>query len=149
VGFLRAYDFGRWVGFDRLALEIKRSSAPNDKIIGPNANVLTFLTDRQVYEPIIGNRTKAAGQLFHLALFPADPDWHRSTGEYEEKLKQFLRTLHKREGADIAGLEANLKLAELVKAPAHHLSAAEKIEHARQMAAHKRRAARMATRSHL
>ncbi len=143
VGFIRAYDFGRWADFDQLALAVHESTSPRDKIIGPDANVLTFLSDRQVYAPIFGNRTKAAGKLFQLAVFPADPDWHRSTGDYEQALKQFLRTLHRREGTVIAGPDANLLLARLVVAPRHHLSEAEKLEHARKMAAHRLRAQRL------
>jgi hypothetical protein len=140
VGFIHAYDFGRWAGFDQFATALHNATSRQDKIIGPEANVLTFLADRQVYEPILGNRTKAAGKLLHLAVFPADPDWHKSTGDYEQALKQFLRTLHRVEGTVIAGPKANLALAPLAKAPTHHLTPAEKLAHARKMAAHRLRA---------
>jgi hypothetical protein len=148
VGFIRSYDFGHWVGFDRLALAIRQSTTPNDKIIGPDASVLTFLSDRQVYAPIIGTKTKIAGQLFHLAIFSAEEDWHQSKRDYDQMLKKFLRTLHKQQGAVIAGPEANLKLAELSPIPAHRLTKAERIEHARRMAAKRKRAARTTAPSH-
>jgi hypothetical protein len=145
VGFLRAYDFGRWVGFDRLAVAIHRSTTPHDKLIGPDANVLTYLSDRQIYEPILGNRTKVAGRLFHLALFPADPDWHRSDGDYPLMLKQFLRPLRKQEGRIIAGPQAGFALAQLAPVPAQRLTQAQRLAHARQMAAHRRWARKPAT----
>jgi hypothetical protein len=146
VGFLKAYDFGHWVGFDRLAMSIHKATSPHDKIIGPDANVLTFLTDRQVYPPILGNRTKLAGQLFHLAIFPADMNWHRSNGEYEAALKPFLRELHRMEGPIIAGPQAGLSLAQMIAIPPHHLSKSAHLEHDRKMALRRKRAARQATR---
>jgi len=142
IGFLRTYDYGHWIGCDQLAQEIQNSTNKKDKIIGPDASVLTFLCDRQVYAPIIGTKTKVAGQLFHLAIFPTAEDWHQSKGEYEQKLRQFLRTIHRQQGAVIAGPDASLKLAELAPIPKHRLTKAERIEHARRMAAKKKRAAR-------
>ena len=148
VGFLHAYDFGRWEGFDQLALEIHRATNPKDKIIGPSASVLTFMSDRQVYAPIIGDKTKAAGALFHLVIFPTQEDWHQSKGEYEQLLRPFLRTLHKQQGEVIAGPAAGLQLAKLAPIPAHRLTKTQRIEHARRIAARNRAAARKANSAH-
>jgi hypothetical protein len=147
VGFPRTYDFGRWVGFDHFATEIRSSTSPQDKIIGPQANVLTFLSDRQVYAPVLGHKTRVAGQLFHLAVFPADPQWHQSKEDYELALKQFLRTLRKQQGSVIAGPEANLKLAQLTPIPAHRMTPAQRLERARHIAIRRRRAAAKAARA--
>jgi hypothetical protein len=142
VGFLRAYDFGRWIGFDELGRRVHQATSPRDQLVGPDASVLTFLSDRQVYEPILGNRTKAAGKLLNLAIFPMDTEWHQSKEEYPQELKQFLRTLHKQEGERITTPAANYQLARLTKLPAHRLTAAQRLEHARRMAAHRDAAAR-------
>jgi hypothetical protein len=146
VGFLKAYDFGRWVDYDKLGLAIRRSTSPHQKIVGPNANVLTFLSDRQVYEPVLSNRTKAAGKEIDLAIFPTDEEWHQSKGEYERELKQFLRTLHKQAGPTIAGPDASLQLASLAPIPKHRLTLAQRLDHARRMAKHRLREAQLATR---
>jgi hypothetical protein len=145
VGFIHAFDFGRWADYDKLGKAIHDATKPRDKIVGPNANVLTFLSDRQVYEPVLGTQTKAAGKLFNLAIFPAEEEWHQSKGEYEQMLKQFLRTLHKQASTVVAGPDANLKLAELAPIPSHRLTKAQRIEHARRMAIKKQRQAAMST----
>jgi hypothetical protein len=148
VGFLRTYDFGRWIGFDALGDDIRNATDPPDMIIGPDANVLTFLSDRQVYAPEFDRRTHTAGRLFHLAIFPADVDWHASTEEYPRELKQFCRILHRQQGTVLAGPAGGYLLAQVAPLPAHRMTPAEKLEHFRRLARHRAAALRAAAASH-
>jgi hypothetical protein len=71
VGFLNTYEYGKWSGVYDLADLVRRGCGPNDKIIGPEATVLTYLSDRQVYPLTVQFNTGPAGSaLYRAALFP-------------------------------------------------------------------------------
>jgi hypothetical protein len=71
VGFLNTYEYGKWSGVYDLADLVRRGCGPNDKILGPEATVLTYLSDRQVYPLTVQLNTGPAGSaLYRAALFP-------------------------------------------------------------------------------
>jgi hypothetical protein len=49
VGFAQAYHGGKWQGVEAVAKMIHDHVRPDQKIIGPEATVLTFLSDRDVF----------------------------------------------------------------------------------------------------
>jgi hypothetical protein len=49
VGFLQAYHGGKWAGVDFVAKMIHDNVQPDQKIFGPEATVLTYLSDRDVF----------------------------------------------------------------------------------------------------
>jgi hypothetical protein len=49
VGFLRAYHGGKWAGVHDVAKMVGDNVRPDHQVIGPEATVLTFLSDRHVF----------------------------------------------------------------------------------------------------
>jgi hypothetical protein len=49
VGFLQAYHGGKWAGVDAVAKMIQENVKPDQKVVGPEATVLTYLSDRDVF----------------------------------------------------------------------------------------------------
>lgn len=49
VGFMKAYHVGKWDGVDKVAAMIRDHVAPEQQVFGPEATVLTFLSDRKVF----------------------------------------------------------------------------------------------------
>jgi len=49
VGFLAAYHQGKWAGVDQVAKMVHDNVRPDQKIFGPEATVLTFMSDRDVF----------------------------------------------------------------------------------------------------
>jgi hypothetical protein len=49
VGFMHAYHSGKWAGVDDVARMVRDNVRPGQKIFGPEATVLTFLSDREVF----------------------------------------------------------------------------------------------------
>jgi hypothetical protein len=49
VGFARAYHGGKWLGVEEVGKMIREHVGKDQKVFGPEATVLTFLSDRDVY----------------------------------------------------------------------------------------------------
>ena len=49
VGFERAYHGGKWAGVGQVATMIRQNVRPDQQVIGPEATVLTYLSDRNVF----------------------------------------------------------------------------------------------------
>jgi len=49
VGFLKAYHAGKWAGVRDVARMVHDNVHPDQQVIGPEATVLTFLSDRDVF----------------------------------------------------------------------------------------------------
>jgi hypothetical protein len=49
VGFLQAYHVGKWAGVRDVAKMVQDNVRPDQQVIGPEATVLTFLSDRHVF----------------------------------------------------------------------------------------------------
>jgi 4-amino-4-deoxy-L-arabinose transferase-like glycosyltransferase len=49
VGFLAAYHQGKWQGVDQVAKMVREHVRADQKIFGPEATVLTFMSDRDVF----------------------------------------------------------------------------------------------------
>jgi hypothetical protein len=49
VGFLKAYHVGKWDGVEKVAAMIHDHVAPEQQVFGPEATVLTFMSDRKVF----------------------------------------------------------------------------------------------------
>jgi Ca2+/Na+ antiporter len=49
VGFMKAYHSGKWDGVDEVAAMIHDHVAPEQQVYGPEATVLTFMSDRMVF----------------------------------------------------------------------------------------------------
>jgi 4-amino-4-deoxy-L-arabinose transferase-like glycosyltransferase len=49
VGFLKAYHAGKWAGVHDVAKMVRDNVRPEQQVIGPEATVLTFLSDRDVF----------------------------------------------------------------------------------------------------
>ena len=70
VGFLRAYHAGYWAPIYDMAATLRKQTRPDDKIIGPEATILTYLSDRQVYPPMVLLKPASIAPIYRGAFFP-------------------------------------------------------------------------------
>jgi hypothetical protein len=100
VGFDRAYNSGSWAAARPVADMIQQHVSPQHRVIGPEATVLTYLSDRDVYAlgKLLPKRDKASWVPrirklgFEYAVFPDEQDGpargkNRITGLYDDKDK--------------------------------------------------------------
>jgi hypothetical protein len=117
VGFLKSYEYGKWSGIYDLAGLVRRGCGPSDKIIGPEATVLTYLSDRQVYpSSVLLKAGPAAGPaLCRAALFAIAGDQPTPFDLEEHRMRELLASGRIRKGAPLAaGPIAGYELRELI-----------------------------------
>ena len=85
VGFLKAYHVGKWDGVEKVAKMIRDHVQPEQQIFGPEATVLTFMSDRRVFGlgKFLSRKDRRTGWLdkmieikpqFTYAVFPDTTD---------------------------------------------------------------------------
>ncbi len=79
IGFLPNYQSGHWVPIYDVAKMVRRNLPANVDLLGPEATVLTYLSERRVYGlgMMIGRKTRYTQRVevikqFKYALFPVD-----------------------------------------------------------------------------
>jgi hypothetical protein len=101
VGYLNVYHNAQWAGVHDLAAMIRSSTRPKQKLIGPEATVLTFLSGRQVYPafsavPYDGQRVQIGLGLFPVHREPKFP-------EYDDALAYLVSQGRLKAGKVLAG----------------------------------------------
>ncbi len=113
VGFLRTSHFGQWTGIYELAKMIHRNVGEQEKILGPEPTILTYLSGRQVYPP---HQTVVTSvnlkTIFHRALFTTGKS-RQSFSEYDDPMAAFEKAGKLREGTTDAGPVGNYRLSKL------------------------------------
>lgn len=112
VGFLRAYHYGHWAGIYDLANMLREEIGPNERILGPESTILTYLSGRQIYPPEKELVIAGAGKLFHRALFPVGTG-RQMIEEYDKQLKNLIKAGSLREGEIDSEPVAGYRLSDL------------------------------------
>jgi hypothetical protein len=117
VGFLHAYKFGQWAGIYDLADFAKREIQVNEKVLGPEPTILTYLSGRQIYPPHKQVIALNAGTVFKRAFFHIESSGG-GVKEYDEPMTAFIQSGQLREGAIEAGPVAGYRISKLEVPPA-------------------------------
>ena len=113
VGFLRASHFGQWAGIYDLAKMIHQNVGEQEKILGPEPTILTYLSGRQVYPPHLTVVTpENLKTVFHRALFSVGKS-RQSFNEYDDPIAAFELAGKLREGAVDAGPVGGYRLSKI------------------------------------
>jgi hypothetical protein len=117
VGFLRAYHFGHWSGIYDLARFASREIGPDEKVLGPEPTILTYLSGRQIYPPHKDVVAKDVGTIFKRAFFHVEKAGG-GVPEYDDPMADYVSHGRLREGEIEAGPVAGYRLSKLEVAPA-------------------------------
>jgi hypothetical protein len=118
VGFLNAYEYGKWSGVYDLADLVRHGCGPNDKIIGPEATVLTYLSDRQVYPLTVQLNSGPGSALYRAGLFPVAGNQPTPFEGDAHRMRELLSSGRIGKGRALAaGPVAGYELCELMIAP--------------------------------
>jgi hypothetical protein len=112
IGFLAAFHDGQWVGIHALADMVRRTVGPNEKLIGPEATVLTYFSGRQVYPPQAGVPYENETVLIHVGFFPV-PGAQTRFREYDAQLGSFVAQSHLIQRATLAGPTGGYVIAQM------------------------------------
>jgi hypothetical protein len=112
VGFLHAYHYGYWAGVYDLADMVHREVGPDEKILGPEPTILTYLSGRQIYPSQQELVVAGAGKIFHRALFPVGTG-RQMVEEYDKPLKNFMKAGLLREGEIDSDTVSGYRLSDL------------------------------------
>ena len=123
VGFAKVHHKGIWDGVYDLAAMVRNNTREQDKLLGPEATVLTYLTDRQVYFPKVAetqqlNSKRGQASYFKLALIPVKEQPGKFT-EYNAVMADLARLRLISTGKVIAGPVAGYELVEFEVVPPH------------------------------
>lgn len=113
VGFLNVYHNGQWAGVRELAASVASHTSPRQKLIGPEATVLTFLSGRQVYPAVTAVPYHGQEVLIELGLFPVRRERGAKFVEYDTALGELLDAGQLSPGKQIAGPVDGYWLAEM------------------------------------
>jgi hypothetical protein len=120
VGFIHAYSYGTWSEVYDLAKLIRDNTTSDEKVLAPEATVLTYLSGRPVYPPGIHYVRRDGRPILHRALFPVPVAHHeRAMADYDAMLSNAIQSGRAREGRTIAGPVAGYRIAELIVPSAH------------------------------
>ena len=113
VGFLRASHFGQWAGIYDLAKMIHQNVGEQEKILGPEPTILTYLSGRQVYPPHLTVVTpENLKTVFRRSLFSVGKS-RQSFNEYDDPIAAFELAGKLREGAVDAGPVGGYRLSKI------------------------------------
>ncbi len=113
VGFLRAYHGGHWAGIYELAARVRETSSPDEKIVGPEATILTYLSGRQVYPPNVLLLPHIDGPKFPRTWFP-EGTGRQMFDEYDLPIQNLVRAGKISQGRSVGKVVAGYQLAELI-----------------------------------